>query len=86
MDSSIEWFPNGSKGPNRTWPAFRHDLYDDTGNSWPTQLGGKSNLPSTSSMIIYAINYNVLRIMSGMVGSRILTNRYLNILFLYSFI
>ena len=68
MDSSIEWFPSGSKGPNRTWPAFRHDLYDDDGNSWPTQLGGKSNLPSTSSMIVYAINYNVLRIMSGMAG------------------
>ena len=48
--------------------AFRHDLYDDEGNSWPTQLGGQSNLPSTSSMIVYAINYNVLRIMSGMAG------------------
>jgi hypothetical protein len=33
-----------------------------------TVNSGKSNIPPKSTMIIYAINYNVLRIMSGMGG------------------
>ena len=33
-----------------------------------SRIGGHSNLPNQSNMKVYAINHNVLRIMSGMGG------------------
>ena len=62
---------------NTKWPLFRHSLYgfslpnDVTTvpkTSFPTNTGDYSNLPNRSTFIVYAINYNVLRIMSGMAG------------------
>jgi hypothetical protein len=49
-----------------------HRLHPEGGVEVPhtpiTLSSAKSNLPPSSTMIVYAVNYNVLRIMSGMGG------------------
>ena len=46
----------------------QHPGVDPFEHQTPTLNGNYTNLPLTSSMIVYAVNYNVLRIMSGMGG------------------
>ena len=75
LSSVIQKSSTMEKG-NTTWPAFRYHLYGQKANgdddedvkSFPVDTGGYSNLPNRSTFIVYAINYNVLRIMSGMAG------------------
>ena len=48
--------------------AHQQEKEVDASHHMPTLNHGYTNLPLTSTMIVYAINYNVLRIMSGMGG------------------